>query len=289
MCAEPAPLPHHESSIPSHTSARPPPVLTVVVPAHDSAATIHRCVASARTSRAVRHVIVVDRESSDRTRQVAAEAGAEVIVAGTGRSSQRNRGLDRVTTPGVVFLDSDMYASAGVLDEAWRLLESGFDAAILTEESVGVGYWARVRRLERECYVGDDLIEACRAFRTTFVRELGGFDEELNAFEDWDLTARARAAGAHVARTSRRVLHDEGMLTLRRALAKKGRKAAHDARYRSKHPELARRQTSAIARLRPFVRHAGDLVRRPTLALGVLVLKGLEFVAAQPRRPRTVD
>ena len=260
-------------------------VLSIVIPTRDNARTLRRCIETAWRSGRVSEVIVVDNGSTDETVQIARESGAHVITAGLERSGQRNAGLSLVRSPSVVFLDSDMIVECGALDEADDALDAGADAVILTEASVGTGYWAHVRQLERSCYIGDDDLEACRAFRTTFVKDLGGFSEELSAFEDWDLTDRARRATARIVRTRSRLLHDEGNLTLRRAIAKKTAYAVWEGQYRSRESAAAARRLSPIRRLRPFVRGAGRLVRRPHLAVGVVLLKSLEYAASRRARP----
>lgn len=95
--------------------------------------------------------------------------------------------------------------------------------------------------------------------------------------EDWDLDARAKAAGARIARAKTTIRHDEGRLRLRRSTAKKFHYGRSLVRYVRKHPALARRQ---IRLVRPaFVRHRGRLARQPLLTAGIVVMKCAEFGA----------
>lgn len=257
------------------------PHLSVVVPTRDNARTIAACLASVRDTTTVPfELLVVDNASSDGTPAIAERAGARVIAAGPERSAQRNEGLHQATGDVVAFLDSDMVATEGLLDEATALIADGHQAVILSEASIGVGYWARVRRLERSCYLGDDAIEAARVFSRRTLNDVGGFDEALSAFEDWDLTARVRAAGARVARTTRIVLHDEGRLTFRSAVSRKAGYGAWLEAYRARHPELAARQLSPLRRLAAYAAHAPRLARAPLATAGLVVLKAAEAAAA---------
>lgn len=258
--------------------------LSVIIPTRNAARTLERCVTAARASPAVGEVIVVDNASSDATASIAQRAGARLLRTGPERSAQRNAGLREARGQAVAFLDADQIAEPEVLAEALVCVRNGADAVILTEASIGIGFWSEVRAFERAWYRGDDLIEACRVFRTDFVRDLGGFDEGLDAFEDWDLTARARTAGARVARTRALVLHEEGRLTLQRAMSKKRAYAAFEAAYRAKHPTLAALQLSPITRMSRLLRHVPGLARHPVLALGMFTLKTLEFLASRRSR-----
>jgi len=111
------------------------PVLTVVVPTRDAGATLARCLRASADATSVAETVVVDNHSSDDSAAIARAAGARLVVAGPERSAQRNVGLAAVTTPYVAFLDADMIAGPGVLDEAAQRLEAGADAVILSAGS----------------------------------------------------------------------------------------------------------------------------------------------------------
>jgi glycosyltransferase involved in cell wall biosynthesis len=275
------------------TGRSPPPALSVVIPTRDSARTVAACLASLGDAATPFESIVVDNGSRDDTITLARRAGAVVLSMGPERSAQRNAGLARARGAVVAFLDSDQMATPGLLDEAISLIAAGADAVVLTETSVGQGFWARVRALERACYQGVDEIEACRVFRRDLLERLGGFDESLSAFEDWDLTARVRAAGATVARTRRLVLHDEGGPSFASAVRHKAGYGRWLAAYRRKHPQLAARQLSPFRRAWWYLRRAPSLARDPIATLGLLALKGAEAAAmaraalsARPERRR---
>jgi glycosyltransferase involved in cell wall biosynthesis len=264
------------------------PTLSIVVPTRDSARTLAACLASVAGTQTPWELIVVDNGSCDATLTLAGAAGAITISAGPERSAQRNVGLARSSGEVVAFLDSDMVAPPGLLDEAVACIAAGADAVILTEVSVGEGFWSRVRALERACYHGVDEIEACRVVRRELLVRLGGFDESLWAFEDWDLTARVRAAGAVVLRTRTLVFHDEGRRSLRHLAGHKARYGAWLDAYRRKHPALAARQLSPWRRARWYLRRAPTLARDPLASLGLMALKLAEAagVAATALRRR---
>ena len=89
------------------TSAHPS--ITVIIPTRDEAVHIARCIDSAR---ALGRVIVVDSGSRDRTRDIAAARGAEVVRhRWAGYAAQKNWALDEldITSDWVLFLDADEY------------------------------------------------------------------------------------------------------------------------------------------------------------------------------------
>jgi hypothetical protein len=129
--------------------------------------------------------------------------------------------------------------------------------------------------LEKLCYVGDDDIEAPRFFaRDVFLRE-GGYDERIVGGEDWDLSRRTRQSGWRVGRIKSHAIHHEGRIDLGGLIRKKY--------YYGLGIPLYRRQGGGGWQLLPirpaFFRHKRKLAADPSHAVGLIVLKGIEFVA----------
>lgn len=97
------------------------PTASVLVPACDEQGIVAATVGAAMAVPEVIQVVVVDDRSSDRTAEVAAEAGAEVVrlPRRRGKGGALNAGLDCLTEPYVLLLDADLGTTAG---EARKLL-----------------------------------------------------------------------------------------------------------------------------------------------------------------------
>jgi glycosyltransferase involved in cell wall biosynthesis len=255
-----------------------PPTVSVVVPTKDSARTLDACLASiTRQTYEGADVIVVDNYSSDATREIAKRHDCTVLTAGSERSAQRNHGARSSSGAYVLFVDSDMVLESTVVEECLVVTRSGADAAIIPETSFGEGFWARCKRLERSCYVGDDEIEAARFYARDLFFRIGGFDEQLTAGEDWDLQERAKAEGATIGRVDSFIHHDEGRLTLSQLAIKKFRYGKSLPLYRQKHRDVADRQFRLI---RPaFIRNRSTLAGEPLALAGLIIMKALEFSA----------
>jgi arabinofuranan 3-O-arabinosyltransferase len=175
-----------------------------------------------------------------------------------------------------------------VIGECVDAIGDGFDAIVVPELSIGEGFWAGCKALEKRCYLGDDLMEASRFFRKTTFEKVGGYDPELEAGEDWDVHQRIRANGGKIHRIESIIEHDEGNLSLRTTVSKKYGYGKTMKRYISKHPEHSKRQLSIV---RPaFLRSWRKLANDPVHAMGLVVMKTCEFVSLQlaclPRRER---
>lgn len=262
------------------SSARVRNRVSVIVPTRNSVRTIEYCLQSVRSqSYPDVEIVLVDNRSTDGTCQVATSLADRVITAGPERSTQRNIGAAASTGEFIIFLDSDMVASAALAGEVVGELSRhpGLDALVIPERSIGKGFWAKCRILEKQLYVGDPDMEAARAFRFSAFDRVGGYDEALQAGgEDWDLPDRLAEAGRLIGRVRSEVVHDEGRLSLRADLRKKFYYGRSLGRYVWKHPK---RSIFKVLR-RSWYRNFHLLWRDPLHSAGMLVLKLMEAGAA---------
>jgi glycosyltransferase involved in cell wall biosynthesis len=254
------------------------PTVSVIVPTRNSAATLDDCLASIRAQTyASVELIVVDNQSQDATVEIAGKYADKLEHAGPERSAQRNHGARVATGEYLAIIDSDMVLSPDVVSECISTADREHaDAVIIPERSVGEGFWAACKALERSCYVGDETVEAARFYSRTAFEKFGGYDEEMTGPEDWDLPARMRGA-VRFGRIDPEIVHLEGRLTLRGSVRKKFYYGRQFGDYIRRHPDLARQQLRFV---RPaFVRHRRRLVRTPLLAGGMLLMKTAELTA----------
>jgi len=254
------------------------PLVSVVVPTFNSERFLGRCLASVRAqSYGNVEVVVVDNYSTDKTRSIAEKYGAKIVLCKAGRSRARNVGAGYAKGEFVFSVDSDMELTPYVVSECVGRVESGFGAVIVPEFSVGEGFWAKCKALEKACYVGDDTIEAARFFRRGVFEDIGGYDVGLEAGEDWDLNQRVSKAGYQIGRVDAFIKHNEGRLSLRETMFKKHYYGKTLWRYQAKHSEEAKQQLRLI---RPaFVRNWRRITEDPVHALGMFFMKNCEFIA----------
>jgi arabinofuranan 3-O-arabinosyltransferase len=188
---------------------------------------------------------------------------------------QRKIGAEYVHGEYIFFADSDFILVPGLLRECLASSEE-YDALIIPEHSVGTGRWARTKIAERECYVGDDAMEAPRFVSKRFYRLAGEWPAQAGAFDDWVFRDRLTHSGARIGRTQRHVLHNEGELRLSRLLRKKliMGMSTKDVPQMPTREKL--RRTSPV-RLPSVIRRI--LYEHPRLLPTFLMMKGLESLA----------
>jgi arabinofuranan 3-O-arabinosyltransferase len=162
-----------------------------------------------------------------------------------------------------------------VIAEVEQAVRDGAGAVVIPETTVGQGFFARARELERSYYVGRSSIEAARGFSAAIFNSVGGFDEQLTGPEDWDLTIRV-GVKAPISRTKAGIIHDEGHVRFLDACRRKAYYAEGLRRFMRKHG----RTGMGLALDRPWLRRPWTLLYpHPLLGVGVVVLKLGEMTA----------
>lgn len=191
------------------------PQVSVVVPTRNRAPMLRRALRSVLAQEDVDlELLVVDDGSTDATPDLLREQSDPRIVSirherSEGVARSRNDGIDRARAGWVAFLDDDDLWSPRKLRDQLALVTP--DVALVYCGVVFVDEAGRVL-YRRVPPTGHDLGPGLRTWnivggpssvlaRTAFVREVGGFDESLSVFADWDLwlqlAQRGRIVGAH--------------------------------------------------------------------------------------------
>ncbi len=255
------------------------PLVSIIIPTKNSSEFLEECLKSAKnqTYRNL-EIIVVDNNSTDNTKEIAKKYTDKVFNYGPERSAQRNFGVKNSNGEYLLIHDSDIYFNQDSVLECIKLAElENYDAIILPEISIGIGYWAKVKALERSFYVGNDFIEAVRFFSKDIYDKIGGYDENLTGPEDWDLTIRLRDYGCKIGRAKKFVKHNEGEIDLFGSSRKKKYYAKYVyEKYAEKHPEYFKKQMSFFIRF-PVKKLIVNLIKHPLLTMSMFPMKGLEL------------
>lgn len=261
------------------------PLVSVVITTKNSSRTIEKCLKSIKAqSYKPLELLVIDNNSTDNTKEISEKYADKVINKGPERSAQRNFGVSESNGKYVLVHDSDIYFHPNSVEECVEICEKeGYDAVILPEKSIGEGFWTKVKAFERSFYVGNDYIEAPRFFKKEVFLKVGGYDEEMFAGEDWDLTIRLRDSGYKIGRSKSLLEHDEGRLSFFGSSKKKKYYSKNFFEvYARKNPEYFKKQMSFFVRF-PVRKILIKGLRHPILFLGMLLMKSVELFRTRTR------
>ena len=142
-------------------------------------------------------VVVADGGSSDRTRTLAREAGADVVTSGPGRGTQQAAGAAGAREDLLLFLHADTRLGAGALGairEAFEEPELGYAGLSQRIEAAGLFYRLVERAANRRTARGVIFGDSGLVCRRELYERVGGF-AALPLFEDVELSGRlARSA-----------------------------------------------------------------------------------------------
>lgn len=258
------------------------PLVSIVIPTYNSEKTLVKCLESIKrqTYKNI-EIIIVDRNSRDKTVEIAKRYGTRVYQIDAERAKARNFGISKAKGTYLLSIDSDMELTPRVVEECLERIESNkkIGGIIIPERSVGSSFWVKVRDFERRFYVGTE-VESARFFRMSLVKRVGGYDDDLVSFEESTLPQKMEKLGYNVkVRIKSYILHHEEHFSLAQWLKKKHYYGRTARKYLTKYRDYGIKQANILKRLKIFLKNK-EFYSKPTLALGVLVLKTLEYIFA---------
>ncbi|MDA1095072.1 MAG: glycosyltransferase [Acidobacteria bacterium] len=141
-------------------------------------------------------LIVCNNNSTDRTADIAAAAGARVVFEPVNQISRaRNTGAEAATGDWLLFIDADSYPPPDLLSDVVRAIQSGEVMAGGSTVAVDsdhaavqriVGFWNTASRLTRMAAGSFIFCE------TAVFQEVGGFSQTLYAAEELELFRRLK-------------------------------------------------------------------------------------------------
>lgn len=185
------------------------PTVSVIIPAHNSAATIIEALESViAQSRPVQEIIVVDDASKDETvslseKWLAQKNGSARVIRqsrNTGPAGARNAGIRAATGQWIAFLDADDAWLPGRIENQCNTAATHPDAVLLCGETIEfspdvsippIASAFRVRTLQLEDFVSHNPIATSTVLtRRDVIERVDFFDEQFRGPEDYDLWLR---------------------------------------------------------------------------------------------------
>lgn len=270
-------------------------LVSIIIPTKNEEKNIGKCLESiARQSypRQNIEIIVVDNDSQDLTKDIAAEYTDKIYNFGPERSAQRNFGVEKSSGDWIMYIDADMILDQNVIRDLVKAVQNNPDisAFYMPEIIVGEGFFYRVRDFERSFYDAT-VVDAVRFIKKEVFVRCGGFDVTLTGPEDWDLDKKIRQDGK-TALVKTAIYHNEGEFSLKRYLGKKryyiGNFDAYIAKWGRSDPDIKKQFSFGYRYFGVFLEHGKwkKMFCHPILALGMYFLRflvGLNFLLSKTR------
>lgn len=260
------------------------PLVSIIVTTKDEAGIIDRLLISIKKQSYKRiEIILVDNNSSDRTKKIARIFTKKIYNKSPERSAQRNFGAQKAKGKYLLFLDADMELTKEVVGESVKIMKTNnkIKALIIPEKSVASNFWGKIKTFERSFYNldGDEITDAARFFNIEVFNKIGGYDEKITGLEDWDLTDRVRNLGFLVSRINNLIYHHERIPNLYSLLRKKYYYGLKSSIYLKKHqiPLISPRTIYFLRTV--FYKNWQKIITHPVLSVVMFFVLILEMIA----------
>ncbi|MBW4708909.1 glycosyltransferase [Roseobacter sp. YSTF-M11] len=186
------------------------PSVSFVIPAHQAASTLPRCLAAVlSTGVTADQVLVVDDGSTDETGALASQAGVNIVRNPTALrpARARNEGVKHTEADVVFFVDADVVVKPDVLDKmAAHFSDPSVTAVIGSYDDAppDVSIVSRYRNLlhffvhQKADRNAETFWTGIGAVRKEAFLEAGGFDSDWENIEDVEFGLRLKAKGGHI-------------------------------------------------------------------------------------------
>ncbi|MCP4992198.1 MAG: glycosyltransferase family 2 protein, partial [Gammaproteobacteria bacterium] len=182
--------------------------ISVIVPTYNRSQVLGRAIQSVLDQTFPAHeIIVVDDGSTDNTKQLVRDLFPQcryIEQPNRGVSAARNTGIESATGNWLAFLDSDDEWLPGKLRAQIALLEKNPEVKICHTEEIWIRNGKQVNQMKKHAKSGGHIFQNCLPLcvispssviiHREIFHEIGAFDEELPACEDYDLWLRICAS-----------------------------------------------------------------------------------------------
>ncbi len=258
------------------------PLVSIIVPTCNSERTLGRCLDSIRVQTYQNiEVIVVDNGSTDRTIEIAHQYGAKAHVLGRAeRCKQTNYGVQLAGGKYIYQVGSDFVLDPTIVEEATRKCEDeGYDGiSMFCASDPTISFWAKVRKLEKDCYRGELLYTGARFLRKDVFEAVGGFRENLVAAEDYDLYNRLNKANFRIGHIKSQELHIGEPKRLMDVVRKQYYYGLTIREFLKANPTTGVIQLSPV-RL-PLIRNWRKFAKHPLLTIGFIIYYIVQYTSA---------
>jgi len=173
--------------------------LSIIIPAFNEERLITQCLKAVSESLTgnqkpgfTSEIIVVDNNSSDKTAELARQSGAKVIFEPLNQIGRaRNTGAKTATGDWLLFVDADSLLSPGMVADILEMIDSGNYVGCGSVMQMPNSPWYGILILKIWTVISVTFCWASGALvvcRTDAFREVGGFNQDLYATDEIDLS-----------------------------------------------------------------------------------------------------
>jgi glycosyltransferase involved in cell wall biosynthesis len=218
---------------------------------------------------------VVDNFSNDKTQDIARLFTDKIFETGPERSAQVNFGVTQASGEFVYKVDSDFELDPNVIAECVDEINKGFDAIVVhNTPDESVGWIAKIRKFEVDMYKYNLTHSSARFLKKDTYEEIGGFNENITAGEDYDLQNRLNK-GFKTGFIGAEALHLGEPTSLWSHMKKYYDYGGDFVNYQRENKQESKTQLSLVRSV--YLRNWRSFVRNPLIGLEFIFYNSLKY------------
>lgn len=255
------------------------PLVSIIVPTRNSEKFLDKCLASIKKQTYKKiEIIVVDRDSEDKTKVIARKYTNNIFNIGPERSAQKNFGAKKASGEFVYMVDSDFILDPQVVEQCLSKIKDGYDAIVVhNTPDPSVSWIAKIRKFEVDMYKYDLTYSAARFFRKEIFLAVSGYNKKITAGEDYDIQNRLNRSGYKTGFIEAEAIHLGEPTSFLKHLKRYYEYGKDFVFYQRENKEEAKVQLGFV---RPvYLKHWRRFLRHPLLGLGFIFYNFFKFGA----------
>jgi len=252
-------------------------LVSVIIPTNNSEKFLGKCLESVKNQTYQNiELIVVDNNSTDRTKEIAKSYTDKVFNQGPERSAQVNFGVQNSNGEFVYKVDSDFLLDKEVIDQCVKKAGGGFDAVVVhNSPDVRVSWIAKVRKFEVDMYKYDITYSSARFIKKEVYEKIGGFNEKITAGEDYDFQNKLNRGGFKTGFIEAEALHLGEPTNFWKHMKKYYDYGKDFVRYQQENKSESKKQLGFFRGV--YLKNWKKFIYHPVLGFGFIIYNFLKF------------
>ncbi len=181
------------------------PIVSVIIPCYNHGAYIDEAIKSVEKCASVAYEIIIvndgstDNYTNNRLRELKSNSYKVITQENKGVSAARNNAISSTRGKYILPLDADNKITPGFIPKALRILEANPNVAIVYTDKYIIKenktYIKKAGRFDLSRLLLGNYIDTCAVFKKVVWETVGGYDENVDALEDYELWLSASRHG----------------------------------------------------------------------------------------------
>ncbi len=259
------------------------PLVSIIIPTFNSGKTLGRCLDSVKNQTYDEiEIVVVDGGSRDNTRAIARSYTDKVYLSTKrSRTANINFGVKMSRGEFVYRVNHDVILEPKMVEEAVKKCkDGGFDSvSIFSSPDPSISFWAKVRKVEKDCYKDDILFTGACFFRRDVFQDLGGYNENIVFDDCYELNTRLRNANYTIGQIKSQEFHLGEPETIRDIFNNQYYYGKTIREFLKTNPNATTAVQLSPLRL-PLLKNWKEFAKHPDLTIGFIVYDIVQYFAA---------